>query len=141
MDAIAAANARLAQAGDVPAILGAACDAFETMLPLIEKQQEPTSGAFTAFVMAAAIAANGRDAVLRAPSVPFGAYRLPAAETAGHSMALEAAIDLAGLSCALYARLTLAASLARCPGDREACAEGARQAMRLMTLLVRTARP
>ena len=62
MDTITAVRARLEHATGLPAILDAAYDAFEDMLPAIEAQQDPGSFAFTAFVMSGASAANGRDA-------------------------------------------------------------------------------
>lgn len=45
MDQIAAARDRLEGASELPAILGAAYDAFEVMLPVIEEQQDPGGGA------------------------------------------------------------------------------------------------
>ena len=75
MDTITAAGARLEHATGLPAILDAAYDAFEDMLPAIEAQQDPGSFAFTAFVMSGASAANGRDAIAAAPSLPAAAAR------------------------------------------------------------------
>jgi hypothetical protein len=75
MDLIAHATERLARADGLAAIIGAAYDAFEDMLPVIEQQQDPAGGAFTAFVMAAAYAASGRDALLFAPALPSAAAR------------------------------------------------------------------
>ena len=76
MDTITAARARLEHATGLPAILDAAYDAFEDMLPAIEAQQDPGSAAFTAFVMSAASAANGRDAIAAAPSLPAATHHV-----------------------------------------------------------------
>jgi hypothetical protein len=62
MDWIDSVRARLEHAGELPAVLDAAYDAFEDMLGAIEVQQDPSGGAFAAFVMAGAAAANGRNA-------------------------------------------------------------------------------
>jgi len=73
---IAAARNRLQRAGDLPAVLDAACDAFEDVLAVLCNHQDPADDTFITFVMAATCAANGRDAVLFAPSLP--AHRLHA---------------------------------------------------------------
>lgn len=141
MDAIAAASARLELAADLPAIIGAACDAFEYMLPALHEQQDPAGGAFTTFVMSAVVAARGRDALLHAPSLPSAVSGRAAEDAIGRVTALEAATALAALGELLDARLTVAATLASTPGDRSACLDGARLARRLATLLAAAAGP
>lgn len=133
MDLIATATARLGSAGDLPAILGAACDAFELMLPLIEEQQDPAGGAFTDFVMAAAYAANGRDALLFAPSLSTNSASQSAS---GHQpAALVAAMAVVELSRLIADRLRDASLLAVDPVDQKACVEGRRQASRIAAVL------
>ncbi len=133
MKLTAAVTARLENAGDLAGIVSAAYQAFEVMVPLIEDQQDPAGGAFTAFVMAAAYAANGRDALLFAPSLqPASAGRAGAGYPPA---ALEAATALNRLSSLIADRLTVAAGLAADEADRRACAEGRRQASRLAALL------
>ena len=138
MDDITAVRARLEQASDLPAILDAAYEAFEGMLPVIHGQEDRAGGGFAAFVMSAASAANGRDAVASAPSLP------PAAP--GHSpLAVgapvtgvteeEAAAVLAGLSQLLARRLADAATWAADAADRAACAVAARHAGVIWSLL------
>jgi hypothetical protein len=135
MNLIATATARLESARDLTAILGAACDAFELMLPVIEDQQDPAGGAFTDFVMAAAYAANGRDAILFAPSLSAGSSRRSAA---GHRpSALAAAIAVAELSRVVAERLGKASQLAVDAADLKACVEGRRQASRIAEVLGR----
>jgi hypothetical protein len=141
MDAIAAATARLELAADLPSIISAACDAFDDMLPALHQQQDPAGGAFTTFVMSAVIAASGRNALLHAPSLPTEAIRHAADGAIDRVTALEAATTLATLGHLLDARLTAAAMLARTPGDRSACLDGAQHARRLATLLAAAAGP
>ena len=70
MTRIDAAQQRLQQASDLAAVLDAAYEAFEGMVSVIHPVQDPASGLFAAFVMAAASAANGRNALALAPSLP-----------------------------------------------------------------------
>ncbi len=137
MDLIATATARLESAKDLAAILSAACDAFEFMLPVMEDQQDPAGGAFTDFVMAATYAANGRDAVLFAPSLPAGSASRSAV---GRSPpALAAAIALTQLSRLIAERLGEASLLSTDAADLKACAEGRRQASRIAAVMGRAA--
>ena len=66
----------LREADGLAAVLDAAYSAFEGMLSVIYPVQDPASGLFAAFVMAAASAANGRAAPKpdRSPSELFGDY-------------------------------------------------------------------
>ncbi len=137
MHTITAAGARLEHATGLPAILDAAYDAFEDMLPAIEAQQYADSAAFTAFVMSGASAANGRDAIAAAPSLPAAAAprvvttaRAPATATAR-----QAAAALTGLSRVLVSRLNAAAGLSADVGDRAACASAAHHAAAICSLL------
>ena len=137
MTNIAATRNRLQRAGDLSAVLDAACDAFEDVLAVLCDHQDPADDMFVTFVLAATCAANGRDAVLFAPSLP--AQRLHATPEAGESSRLGFAADvvseLAALSQLLVARLIQAAAWARDHGDRTACRDGARSAREIHTLL------
>jgi hypothetical protein len=136
MDMITAVGARLERAAGLPAILDAAYDAFEDMLPVIEAQQDPGSTAFTAFVMSGASAANGRDAIAAAPSLPAAARRVvTAASTPATVTAQQAAAALTGLSRVLVSRLNAAAGLSADVGDRTACVSAARHAAAICSLL------
>ena len=64
------AQQRLQEADGLTALLDAAYAAFEAMVSVIHPVQDPASGLFAAFVMAAASAANGRNALALAPSLP-----------------------------------------------------------------------
>jgi hypothetical protein len=138
MDRIAAVRARLEQANDLPGILDAAYAAFEGMLPVIHGQEDRAGGGFAAFVMSAASAANGRDAVAAAPSlVPAAPPGIPftAGDLAAGASEEEAAAALALLSRLLARRLTDAAAWAPQAADRAACAVAARHACAIWSLL------
>jgi len=136
LDTITAAGARLEHTTGLPAILDAAYDAFEDILPAIEAQQDPGSFAFTAFVMSGASAANGRDAIAAAPSLPAAAARrVTSARTPTAVAAQQAAAAVAGLSRVLVSRLHAAAGLSADVGDRAACASAARHAAAICSLL------
>ncbi len=66
------ARDRLQRARGLPSVLDAACDAFEDILAVIGAYEETTTstGMALAFLLVATQAANGRDAVLFAPSLP-----------------------------------------------------------------------
>jgi len=61
---------RLARASGLPELLDAAYDAFEDMLTVVRQHDQPDGEWFIPMVVAAASAANGRDAVGWAPSLP-----------------------------------------------------------------------
>jgi len=126
---------RLHQASDLAAILDAACDAFESMLPVLRAHEDPDDPMFGAVVMAAASAADGRDAVLFAPSLP--PHRLRRADAGERHDAVEAVVGvLASLSELLAGRLDEAASIAPDPGDQAACQAAARWARDIHALLI-----
>lgn len=138
MDRIAAVRARLEQASDLPGILDAAYDAFEGMLPVIWGQADRVRGGFAAFVMSAGPAANGRDAMAGAPSLPpaaAGGVPLAAGDPAAGVTEDEAAAAVAGLSQLLASRLADAAAWAADAADRAACADAARHAGAIWSLL------
>lgn len=144
MNDIAAVRSRLEQASDLPGILDAAYEAFEGMLPVIHGQEDRAGGGFAAFVMSAASAANGRDAVASAPSLPPAAPgRTPPAigDRATGVTEEEAAAVLAGLSQLLASRLADAATWAADAADRAACSVAARHAGVIWSLLAGAPRP
>lgn len=138
MNRIDAARARLEDASELPDVLDAAYDAFEDMLGAIEAQQDPSTGAFAAFVMVGAAAANGRNALAAAPSLPPASCGDAAGTTVGSSRGLSADAApavLAALSQLLITRLTRASSPPAGLGDRVACAQAARHAASICSLL------
>ena len=137
MTNVAAARNRLQRAGDLPAVLDSACDAFEDMLAVLCDHQDPADAIFVTFVMAVTCAANGRDAVLFAPSLP--AQRLHPTREAGErpngGSAADVVSELATLSQLLVARLVQASAWAGDHGDRTACRDAARSAREIHSLL------
>jgi hypothetical protein len=138
MTPIASIQQRLQHAAGLPAILDAAYDAFEDMLQAIRAHEDPASGLFAAFMMAAASAADGRDAVGFAPSLPpYHGRDTPAAEDgaqAGESPE-RAADAVVSLSRLLSARLAEAWTSSSDPGDRAGCADAVRCAQSIHDLL------
>jgi hypothetical protein len=117
---------RLHRAAGLPAILDAAYEAFEDVLLAIRAHEDPASGLFAAFMMAAASAADGRDAVGFAPSLPpYHGTDWP--ERDGRARAEESAESTADavvrLSHLLMARLAEAWKSSSDPDDRAACAD------------------
>jgi hypothetical protein len=139
MNQIAVARERLEQATGLPAILSAAYDAFEDMLPVIEELQDPGGGAFAAFVMSGASAASGRDAVAAAPSLPSissaDANRRASSPMPADAGTWDPARVLAEVSSLLARRLADVGASAADPGDQAACAQAARHAADICSLL------
>jgi hypothetical protein len=138
MDPINAARTRLERAIGLPAVLDAAYHAFDHMLGAIEDQQNPGGRAFAAFVMSGTAAANGRDALTAAPSLPRAVSgdlaEIMAAASHGPTTE-DAAAVLAGLSQLLASRLNGASESSADAGDRIACAQAAHHAASICSLL------
>jgi hypothetical protein len=144
MNRITTARARIDQAGDLPSLLGAAYGAFEDMLAVIRQHEERDEGSFAAFVIAAGAAANGRDCIAAAPSLPSSAVVGPVTGTNGllaELTVVRVALTVAGLSDLLAARLTAAAARAAHPDDRTACTNAAWQARRIWRLFAGAREP
>ena len=137
MTRIIAAQHRVQQASGLAAVLDAAYEAFEAMLSAIDPAQDPASGLFAAFVMAAASAANGRNAVALAPSLPgHPLLPLPAEGRPWSGERPERLAEaVAGLSHLVAGRLAQAAACAPDTGDRVACTHAARSARDICGLL------
>ena len=115
---ISSARDRLEQASGLDGVLDATYEAFEAMLSVTTAHEDPGSGLFAAFVMAAASAADGRDAVASATSLPeLPLHRPPVGETqlpgTSHSDTADA---VAALSQLAAGRLEEVSMLARDPG-------------------------
>jgi hypothetical protein len=128
---IVAAQERLVGARNLAEVLDAAYDAFEDLIAVIDGSEEPGGGVFTAYVVAAGRAADGRDAIAAAPSLPPAGRPGAVERGTGRSGAEE----LAGLSRVIADRLSEYASLAEEAGDRAACLDGAESARRVCALL------
>jgi hypothetical protein len=138
MTFLISARDRLEQAAGLAAFLDAAYDAFEGMRLAFRVHEDPASGLFAAFVMAAASAADGRDAVAFAPSMPVRG-RHGAAETGqgppGGDSSERFAGEAAGMGQVLAACLARAVGPASDPGDRGACEQAVRCAREICDLL------
>lgn len=131
---------RLENSGSLAVLLDAAYDAFEEMIAIIRGHEDSDEGFFAGLAFAAAAAADGRDAILTASSLPpTPAGKQPAGGSPGLGAgAAEMAAEVAALSRLLAARLAHAAELAASPQDRLACRHGARSAQEISHLLAGT---
>jgi hypothetical protein len=137
MTSISCQAQRIRAAAGLPEVLESAWRAFECMLDEAEAHEDPATPLFPAFVLAATAAANGRDAVLRAPSLPWPPRDTPpgGGQADGPGEPAGAARALASLSQALISRLETAAGSAASSGDRDACRYAAGRARAIYDLL------
>lgn len=139
MRSLTTAADRFRAAHGLPATLDAACDAFEQILTVIADYEEATStGMALTFLFAATQAANGRDAMLFAPSLPLVALHAPA--PAGEQRewnAHDIKSPIAGLAELLARGLGHTATVAASGADRAACHDAAACATRIHYLLTR----
>ena len=128
---------RIRAAAGLPEVLESAWRAFECMLAEAEAHEDPATPLFPAFVLAATAAANGRDAVLLAPSLPWPPRDTPpgGGQAGGPGESAQAARALASLSQALISRLETAAVSAASSRDRDACRYAADRARAIYDLL------
>ena len=128
---------RLADAGDVPAVLAASWEAFELVAAIASARAGDSAGMYPAFTLAGGSAVTGRNALAFAPSMPpvppDTEENTP--EPAGNVD--EIADVLAGLASALSSRLRQAAGLATTAGDRSACEDAASEAEQITRLLAK----
>jgi hypothetical protein len=126
---------RLQRDEGLPALLDTAYAAFEGLLTAVEERQDPASGIFAQFVYAATAAANGRDAILFAPSLPARPLR-PADACINGSESGSDLHDLATLSEVLCHVLSQAAATVPSHEDQRACRHAARCAAEIHRLLI-----
>jgi len=142
MNADCDVRARLRAAAGVTAILAAAREAFEWMLPVLEAHEDPAGAMFAAFVTAGAAAADGRDALAFAPSLPASGISGGPPAAGGPQVVPDRGSDagaagaaVAAVCALLVARLGEAGSLAADRGDQVACADAGRYARKIGWLL------
>jgi hypothetical protein len=131
------AENRLRQARNVPSALDAACDAFEDILAVIGSYEQTATSTATAivFLLVATQAANGRDALLFAPSLPRRSlHPRPALGQPERGSASDIKAAVAGLSQLLASRLACTAAAAA-GADQTACHDAARYARKVHDLL------
>jgi hypothetical protein len=126
------------QVRGLPGVLDAAYRVFEVMLTVAREHEDPDGGMFASFVFAAGSAANGRDAVASALSLPPAgpASEGLTVETGSVVDAEEAADGLAILGEALNGLLMAAGRAAGDVRDQVACARAAGHAREVHALLV-----
>jgi hypothetical protein len=150
MNRLTRAQVRLDTACSLPELLSASCQAFDQMLATIREHEARAEGLFAAFVLAAASAADGRDALLTAPSLPWpppaaptrsalavGDMASPASDPAMLADIDDLADTLGDLSKLTAAVLASAASHALDPSDQAACTQAAQSADAMWSLLAR----
>jgi hypothetical protein len=130
MTRIAVVRGQLAAARGLPSVLDAAYSGFEYLLQVFRAREDAGHSAFAAYVMSAGRAADGRDAVGFAPSLPPGIAALPARDASSAALA-----ELAALCADLASRLEQYAHPAVKPGDRTACRAAAEHARQIHQLL------
>jgi hypothetical protein len=132
-----AAGDRFGQARGLASVLDAACEAFEEILAVIGDYEDASGALVVPLLLAATQAANGRDAVLFAPSLP--ARRLHQAQRVGEELeqgsAQEVIAAVTGLAQLLASGLAHAAGAVADGADRAACQDAARHAQAVHALL------
>jgi hypothetical protein len=138
MDELGAVTARVADSATISGLLEASFDAFEVIRQVARACEDRVPELFAAFMVAAATAVEGRNALNDAPSFP------PARSDPALSPIVTMAADvehvadeLAELAALLAQRLPEAAVQAGLAADREACAGAIRAATDIHYLLGR----
>jgi hypothetical protein len=137
MTAVLEIRDRLQRGDGLPALLDTSSGAFELLLVALEEQEDPASGMFAQFVFAATHAANGRDAILSAPSLPVRPLHWADADVGGRGSGTGAP-DIVTLSQLLCHVLAHAAGSAPSRDDQAACLLAARSAAAIHRLLTGT---
>ena len=138
MRQVTTAGNRFRQAHGLPAVLDAACDVFEAILTVIGDYEDTTSnGGEITFLLVATQAANGRDALLFAPSLPPRALHpiAPAGGPNGPESVSVIKSSVAGVSELLATGLARTATTITDGADRAACRDAATCAARITDLL------
>lgn len=137
MTSILAIRDRIQRDNGLPALLDTGYAAFELLLAAIEEHEDPASGMFAQFVFAATHAANGRDAILFAPSLPVRPLHRADADVSeqGRGSGVADIVALSQVLCHVFAR-----AAGSVPGrdDQAACRHAARSAAAIHRLLTGT---
>ena len=136
MRRLTAAGDRFGQARDLAAVLDAACEAFEEILAVIGGYEDANDALVVPLLLAATQAANGRDAVLFAPSLTARRlHQLGVGEELERGSAQDVIVAVTGLCQLLASRLAHTAAAAADVADRAACRDAARHAQQICALL------
>jgi hypothetical protein len=125
---------RVEAADGLAGMLAAAWEAFELLLVTCERYEDRRDEFFAAFAFASAAAAEGRNIIAVAPSMPGPGARTSQAFLVPDDLEMIADA-LADLACVLGTRLSAAARHAHDVGDRAACRDAAGEAGRIRDLL------
>lgn len=139
MSSLTAARLQLGKPAGLPALLDAAYRAFAEILSAAERCDDEAGTVVAAFAFAAAAAADGRDAIASAPSLPRPPLQVLGSDGRldDRGSAVEMLIaDLAELSRVLAARLSDAARAAA-GEDAAACRIAASYARQIAALTTR----
>jgi hypothetical protein len=138
MDGLDAITARVTGSTPISDLLEASFDAFEVMRQVARACEDQVPELFAAFMVAATTAAEGRNALNDAPSLP------PARSSPTPSLTVSLADDadhvadgLAELAALLAQRLHGPAALADLAVDRDACERAAQAATDIHQILSR----
>ena len=123
---------RIRNAAGITDLLDAAYHAFEELLTLIRGFRDPSGPLYLPMVLAGASAANGRDWLGQAPSLPRSPHRT--ATDPGRPPGQDAG-QVTNLCDALVAVLEGPVAAAAPPDDQRACAGAARCAREITDLL------
>jgi len=135
MDQISFMTKRVHDSASLPALLDAGFGAFEVIRAAARACEDRAPDLFAAFMLAAGSAAEGRNALLAATSLPRAADRPPLAEPMppSHDVA-QIADEITTLARLMYRRLLHAATIAAAD-DRAACQRAAQAAAEIDRLL------
>jgi hypothetical protein len=129
----------LEEARDVAETLTAAYDAFDEMLSAFDCYQNGPGAFYAALVMAGPAAADGRNTVGSAPSLPPPDRDRPRPpEPANEPTAQEVADSVAAVAALAARKLRAAAAATTCGADRSACIEAAQYADEVRGLMTGT---
>lgn len=143
MERITAVRHRLLAAGSLDVLLDAAWDGFEDIICVSGTYADTALGFVTCLVYVLAVAADGRDAVITAPSLPARSPEQAPGQgmfpDLGPAVSITQVVtDLAALGDVLATRLAHAASAADDAADQAACRIAARCAGQVHALLAGT---
>ena len=127
---------QLEDAHSVADILNASYDAFDEMLSAFDRYQRGSGSFYAALIMAGPAAADGRNTVGMAPSIPPpGRDRPQRPEPAAEPAAREVADSIADLAALTARKLRAAAAAATSPADFSACIDAAQYADEVHALM------
>jgi hypothetical protein len=136
MRRLTAVGDRFGHARGLAPVLDAACEAFEEILAVIGDYEDASDALVVPLLLAATQAANGRDAVLFAPSLPARRlHQLRVGEELERGSAQNVISAITGLCQLLASGLARTAVGVADGADRAACQDAARHARAVHALL------